>query len=136
VVSLLCAGVPEAERERPYFFRQTGIDGIREFDGAQSHVKFARSEVRGAEIAIHTTPDVTRQRVARVLRCHIAWRDAVGFAVRQRFDDPLAVGRPKVSFDETEKGVVIRIAGHDEEQGAEILRRAEALLEQATNVRD
>jgi hypothetical protein len=136
VVSLLCAGVPEAERERPYFFRQAGIDEIREFDGAQDHVKFAKSELRGAEIAIHTTPELTRQRVARVLRCHIAWRDAVGFAVPQRFDDPLVVGHPRVSFDETERGLVIRIAGYDEEQGAEILRRAEALLEQPTTAHD
>jgi hypothetical protein len=124
----LCAGVPQAERERPYFLQQSGIEAIREFTGGQHFVKFAKSELRGAEIAVRAQPGGTKEHVGRLLRCHLAWRDAAGFAV-QNFDDPLAAGRPEVSFDQSGTGIVIRIVGRDGAQGEEILRRAEALLE-------
>jgi hypothetical protein len=135
-VAGLCAGVPDAERERPFFLQRSGIQSVRELTGPQRFTKFAKSEVRGAEIAVRPTAQETRHRVARVLRCHVAWQDALMFSMSERFEDPLRVGTPDISFDETERGLVIRIAGHDRAQGEEILRRAEALLEPVVAERD
>jgi hypothetical protein len=133
-VAELCAGVPEAERERPYFLQPRGIEAVRELTGEQHVSKFAGSELRGAEIAVRPTPGGTRHRLGRFLRCHIAWHDAM--VLTDGFEDPLRVGRPEISFYEAQPGLVIRIVGHDREQGAEILRRAEALLEPSTAARD
>jgi hypothetical protein len=133
-VAELCAGVPEAERERPYFLQPGGIETVRELTGEQRVSKFAGSELRGAEIALRATPGGTRHRLGRFLRCHIAWHDAM--VLTDGFEDPLRVGQPQISFYEAERGLVIRIVGHDREQGAEILRRAEALLEPSTAARD
>jgi hypothetical protein len=133
-VAELCAGVPQAERERPYFLQPGGIETVRELTGEQRFTKFGGAELRGAEIAVRPATQETRHRVARVLRCHVAWHDAMLFA--NTFDDPLRVGHPDISFDETDRGLVIRIAGHDREQGEEILRRAEALLAPTTAARD
>jgi hypothetical protein len=135
-VADLCAGVPEAQRERPYFLRASGIETVRELTGEQRLTKFAKSELRGAEIEVRTAPEETRQRVARVLRCHIAWQDTMIFSMRARFEDPLRVGQPDISVDQTERGLVLRIAGHDRAQGEEILRRAEALLTPAATARN
>jgi hypothetical protein len=129
-VAELCAGVPEAERERPYFLQPRGIETVRELTGEQRVSKFAGSELRGAEIALRARPEATRHHLGRFLRCHIAWHDAM--ALVDGFEDPLRVGLPEISFYEAERGFVIRIVGHDREQGAEILRRAEALLEPST----
>jgi hypothetical protein len=135
-VADLCAGVPEAQRERPYFLRPSGIETVRELTGEQRMAKFAKSELRGAEIAVRAAPEETRQRVARVLRCHLAWQDTMLFSVNEGFEDPLRVGQPDISFDQTDRGLVIRIAGHDQAQGEEILRRAEALLAPTATARD
>jgi hypothetical protein len=133
-VAELCAGVPEAERERPYFLQPGGITTVRELTGDQRVSKFAGSELRGAEIALRATPGGTRHRLGRFLRCHIAWHDAM--VLSGDFEDPLGVGQPDISFYEAERGLVIRIVGHDREQGVEILRRAEALLRPSTAARD
>jgi hypothetical protein len=127
-VAELCAGVPEEQRERPYFLQQSGIAAVRELTGEQHFVKFSHAELRGAEIAVRASPEATRHRVTRLLRCHLAWHEALGFAASERFDDPLTAGTPQVSFEETGAGLVIRIAGHDRAQGEEILRRAKTLL--------
>jgi hypothetical protein len=133
-VAELCAGVPEAQRERPHFLQRDGIEAVRELTGDERATKFAGTELRGAEIAVRARPDETRHRLARVLRCHMAWHDEMMFT--GDFDDPLRVGQPEISFDETERGLVIRIAGHDRQQGEEILRRAQALLEPTSAARD
>jgi hypothetical protein len=135
-VADLCAGVPEPQRERPYFLRASGIETVRELTGEQRFAKFAKSEIRGAEIAVRPAPQETRQRVARMLRCHMAWQDTMLFSTNDGFEDPLRVGQPNISFDQTERGLVIRIAGHDKEQGEEILRRAEALLAPTATARN
>ncbi len=128
-VGELCAGVPTGDRERPFFFRRTGIDGVREVVGGRRNAKFGREELRGVEIAVRSAPGVTRHQVTRVLRCHAAWRDALGLDVAGTFEDPLTVGVPEISFDETQTGVIIRIEGHNQAQGEEILRRAQSLLD-------
>jgi hypothetical protein len=127
-VGELCAGVPTGERERPFFFRRTGIEGVREAVGEQANAKFAREELRGVEITVRRAPGVTRHKVARILRCHAAWRDALGLDLAGPFEDPLTVGVPEVSFEETREGVILRIEGHDQAEGEEILRRAKGLL--------
>jgi hypothetical protein len=47
--------------------------------------------------------------------------------MRASFDDPLVVGTPEVSLAQTSDRIVLRIAGRDDAQGEEILRRAERL---------
>ncbi len=128
-VGELCAGIPAADRERPFFFRSAGVEGVRQIVGEQANAKFAREELRGVEIIVRGGPDVTRYKVTRVMRCHAAWSEALGADVAGSFEDPLSVGLPKVSFEDGQTGTVIRIEGHDRAQGEEILRRAEAMLD-------
>jgi hypothetical protein len=135
-VAELCAGVPPAQVERPYFLAESGIAAVRELTGEQHLVKFGGAELRGAEIALRAGPDGARHRVARLLRCHLAWHDAVGFAEREPFDDPLTAGTPELSLEDTGTGLVLRIAGHDRAQGEEILRRARTLLGATAAARD
>jgi hypothetical protein len=126
----LCSGVPEAERQRPPFLQPSVIEGVRPFIGERRYIKFTEPELHGAEILVRAAPGVTKQWVARAIRCHVAWHDVGGLAARDGFEDPLIVGRPDLSFTETETGFVIRIAGHDKAEGEEILRRAQRLTEQ------
>jgi hypothetical protein len=121
----LCAGLSSSERERPSFLRQQGIDVVRPLEGGHLAAGSLRDEVRGAEIHIRPSPDLTRNAVARSLRCHLA--DPIALALREPFEDPLLVGTPHVSLESSAEGVVIRIAGHDGVEGQEILRRAEGL---------
>jgi hypothetical protein len=135
-VAELCAGVPQAEWERPYFLQQDGIEAVRELAGEQRSSKFGKLELRGAEIAVRPSAEGTRHRISRLLRCHLAWHDAVGFSDTESFEDPLSVGLPEVSIDETQAGFVMRIAGHDQAEGEEILRRAEALISPSASARE
>jgi hypothetical protein len=121
----LCAGLPAPEQERPSFLRENGIESVRPVRAERAAIKFAPSELRGAEIVLRPDPSLTKHWVTRVLRCHLA--DPVALAVRSRFDDPLVVGAPEVSLDQTSDRIVLRIAGRDTAQGEEILRRAELL---------
>jgi hypothetical protein len=119
------------DRERPFFFRRDGVETIRAVLGEQANAKFAREELRGVEIAVRGGAGVTRHQVMRVLRCHTAWSEALGFETAG-FEDPLSVGVPQVSLVDSPDGVMVRIEGHDWAQGEEILRRASALLETGT----
>lgn len=121
----LCAGLSSLERERPSFLRQQGIEAVRPLEGGHSAAGTFASEVRGAEIYVRPSPDLTRTVVARALRCHLA--DPIALALREPFEDPLLVGSPRVSLESSASGIVIRIAGHDGIEGQEILRRAEGL---------
>jgi hypothetical protein len=121
--------VPTGYRERPFFFRPAGIEDIRELRGEQHNAKFGREELRGVEITVRNGPGITRYKVTRELRCHAAWRDAVGLEVAGTFENPLTVGVPTISFEDTAAGLIIRIEGHDEAEGEEILRRAQGLLD-------
>jgi len=124
----LCAGIPEAERERPSFMQPSGIAGIRPLMGEFHYIKFSEPELRGAEIAAAASPGATKQWIARVARCHVAWADAMGVA-HEPYEDPLMVGQPDISVSETETGFVVRVAGKNKAQGEEILRRAQLLTE-------
>ena len=121
----LCAGLPQPEMERPYFLRQGGIEEVRPFRGGHSTLKPANDDLRGADIFVRPSPELTRTTLARMLRCHLA--DPVSLAFRESFEDPLLVGTPRVSLEQSPEGFVIRIAGHDGAEGQEILRRAERL---------
>jgi hypothetical protein len=121
----LCAGLSEVEQERPSFLRPEGIESIRPVTAERPDVKFAVPELRGAEIVLRPGTAVTKHWVVRVLRCHLA--DPVALALSGRFEDPLVVGAPAVSLDDTSDRVVLRIAGRDGAEGEEILRRAEQL---------
>jgi hypothetical protein len=125
----ICRGVPDMERQRPTFLQSSGIESVRPFMGEQHYVKFTLPQLRGADIFVRAGPGVTKQWVARVLRCHVAWRDAAGLSNQDGFEDPSTVDRPDLSFIETETGFVVRIAGHDKAEGEEILRRAQRLTE-------
>lgn len=128
-VAQLCAGIPEAERERPSCMRPDGIAGVRPLMGEHHYIKFSEPELRGAEIAVAASPGTTKQWIARVTRCHMAWADVLGAAAREPYEDPLLAGQPEVSFAETETGFVVRIAGRNKAEGEEILRRAQLLTE-------
>jgi len=121
----LCAGLPEIEQVRPSFLRPDGIEAVRPVTADSPRMKFAEPELRGAEIVLRPRTTVTKHWVARVLRCHLA--DPLALALTGRFEDPLVVGEPDVSLDQTSDRVVLRIAGRDGAQGEEILRRAEQL---------
>jgi hypothetical protein len=132
-VGELCAGVPTADRERPFFLRPEGIEGVRRLVGERRNAKFAHEELRGVEIAVRAGPGITRHKITRVLRCHSVWRDALGMALDGSFENPLTVGVPEISFEDSPTGPVLRIEGHDQAQGEEILRRAETLLDSVSD---
>jgi hypothetical protein len=121
----LCAGFSTGDQVRPAFLRQNQIEAVRPLHEAPSSVRPFDSEVRGAEIHVRNSSGLTRSSVVRALRCHLA--DPVALALREPFEDPLLVGTPRVSLESSQDGLVIRIAGHDDAEGQEILRRAEGL---------
>jgi hypothetical protein len=121
----LCAGFSSLDQVRPPFLRQNQIEAVRPLHEAPSSVRLPDSEVRGAEIHVRPSPTLTRSSVVRALRCHLA--DPVALALREPFEDPLLVGTPRVSLESSQDGLVIRITGHDDAEGQEILRRAEGL---------
>lgn len=121
-----CAGLPAVEQERPSFLRAQGIEAVRPVVAERPATKFTDPELLGAEIVLRPDTTVTKFWVARVLRCHLA--DPVAVALSGGFEDPLIVGTPAVSLDESSSGrVVLRIAGRSGAEGEEILRRAEQL---------
>lgn len=121
----LCAGLPGVEQERPSFLRADGIEAVRPVTAESSSTRFAEPELRGVDIVLRPSSTVTKPWVARVLRCHLA--DPVSVALSGRFEDPLVVGTPAVTVDQTSDRLVLRIAGRDGAEGEEILRRAEQL---------
>jgi hypothetical protein len=93
--------------------------------GEHRYIKFTEPELRGAEIWVRSFPGMTKQWLARVLRCHAATESA-STAIPS---DPFVVGEsPDVLVLETDTGFVIRVAGHDKAEGLEILRRANLLV--------
>jgi hypothetical protein len=124
-VSELCAGLSSPERERPSFLRRQAIEAVRPLEAGHSTAGLFANGVRGAEIRVRPSPDLTRNVVVRSLRCHLA--DPIALALREPFEDPLLVGTPQVSLESSTDGIIIRIAGHDGVEGQEILRRAEGL---------
>jgi hypothetical protein len=134
----MCVGVPEPERSRPEFLQSGEIEAVRPFMGERHYIKFSEPELRGAELFVRSSPGMTKEWIARVVRCHVAWLESRGLTAMHGFEDPLVVGDPAVSFSGTETGFVVRIAGRNKAEGEEILRRAQRLVQapQAAAVRD
>jgi hypothetical protein len=121
----LCQGITAAEADRPSFLTAATVSGIRPFMGQHQYIKFTEPELRGAEISVRSSPGMTKQWLARTLRCHAAREGASGTSPA----DPFVVGgSPDVVVLETDIGFVIRVAGHDKSEGLEILRRANLLV--------
>lgn len=127
-----CADVPSAERAWPSYYQAGEIDEVRPFMGEYHYIKFSEPELRGAEIVLRARAGVTKQWVARVVGCHLAYAGPFGADAAHHPDDPLLVGSPTVSFEETPTAFVIRIAGHNRTEGEEILRRARQLISAST----
>lgn len=120
-VADLCANVPEAEQIRPSFFSAGEIEMVRPAMGERRSIKEWVREIRGAELVVRAEPGMTRQWLARLVRCHMAAEEP-----RLRADDsPLVVDEPTVSFGEEETGFVIRIVGRNRQEGEDIFRRAQ-----------
>jgi hypothetical protein len=124
----ICVGLPEADRAHPPFLSWAALDGVRPVMGERRLVKSSVQEVRGAQLIVRATAGMTRQWLARQVRCHIAWHDVVGPRAPDGLDDPFMVGAPEISFDEAETGFIIRVQGTDKAEGEEILRRALRLV--------
>jgi hypothetical protein len=129
VAAQACVDVPALERDQPSFLQPNQVEGVWPFLGERRLIKTWVKEVRGATVVVRATQGMTRQWVARVLRCHIAWRRVVDGGPGRRLDDPFDIAQADLSFDETETGFLIRIVGHDKAEGEEILRRAQRLAE-------
>jgi hypothetical protein len=121
----LCAGLSSPEQQRPSFLYGQAIEAVRPLEASHPAAGPFASGVRGAEIHVRSSPDLTRNVVVRSLRCHLA--DPIALALREPFEDPLLVGTPQVSLESSADVIIIRIAGHDGVEGQEILRRAEGL---------
>ena len=119
-----CAGLNEDERAHPPFMSSLAADDVRPATGEKRLLKSYVQELRGAELIVRATPGMTKQWLARQVRCHLAWYDVVGPWGHETFDDPFLVGSPEITFDELETGFVIRIRGRDKAEGEDILRRA------------
>jgi hypothetical protein len=124
-----CMGIPREERERPVFLQGAALEGVRPVTGERRFIKTTVQELRGADIIVQAQLGMTKQWLARIVRCHLARHDVLGSGLRESFEDPLLAGVPEVSFDETETGFVVRIRGHDKVEGEEILRRAMRIAE-------
>jgi hypothetical protein len=120
----ICLDVSEADRAHPPFLSVGGIEAVRPATGERRLVKTTVQELRGAELIIRANEGMTKQWVARVTRCHIAWHELVGARAPDVRDDPFLVGTPEISFDEDETSFIIRVRGNDKSEGEEILRRA------------
>jgi hypothetical protein len=124
-----CADIPEGERQRPTYYNATAIDAVVPFMGVHQFIKFTEPELRGADIVVHATAGLTKQWIARVLGCHLGYCSQAGADPGACAEDPLRVGSPTVSFDDTTTAFVIRIAGRNSDEGEEILRRARLLVD-------
>ncbi|MGD0674905.1 MAG: hypothetical protein ABSC94_05765 [Polyangiaceae bacterium] len=120
----LCANVPETEKARPSFLGAGEIEAVRPAMGERRLIKTTVTELRGAELVVRAEPGMTKQWIARLVRCHMAWQEAVG----AEGDDPFVTGRPSVSFDEEETNFIIRILGRDRHEGEDILARAQRFV--------
>jgi hypothetical protein len=129
-VANLCAGVPDAERDHPSMLQPPELESVRRSMGERHFIKYSVPELRGAELLVRPSPGVSRQWIARVIRCHVAYRDLPGTRVPETAADPLLVDNAEVSFGETETSFVIRIQGSTMSEGEEILARAQRLVAQ------
>jgi hypothetical protein len=127
-VASACAGVPDVERDHPSMLQPPELEGVRQSLGEQRYIKFTRQELRGAELLVRPTPGVSRQWIARVIRCHVAYHELPGTNAPQALDEPLFVDDAQVTFDETDTSFVIRIQGSNRAEGEEILARAQRLV--------
>jgi hypothetical protein len=91
-------------------------------------IKSYVQELRGAELFVRPTPGISRQWIARVLQCHVAFHDIAGPSLAETSPDPLVVDEAKFTVDETETAFVIRIKGSNKAEGQEILARAQRLV--------
>jgi hypothetical protein len=129
-VANLCAGVPDAERDHPSMLQPPELEGVRKSMGERHMIKYSVPEVRGAELLVRPSPGISRQWIARVIQCHVAYRDLPGGSSPESLSDPLLVDEAKVSFGETDTSFVIRIQGETMTEGEEILARAQRLVPQ------
>lgn len=117
----LCANVPEAEQVHPSFLRAEEIEVVRPAMGERRLIKEWVPEIRGAELVVRAEPGMTKQWVARLVRCHMASQGS-----HSRDDDsPFFIDEATVSFAEEETGFVIRIVGRNRQEGEDIFRRAQ-----------
>jgi hypothetical protein len=129
-VANLCAGVPDAERDHPSMLQPPELEGVRKSMGERHMIKYSVTELRGAELLVRPSPGISRQWIARVIQCHVAYRDLPGARVPETLSDPLLVDEATVSFGETDTSFVIRIQGETMAEGEEILARAQRLVPQ------
>jgi hypothetical protein len=127
-VARMCAGVPEAERAHPSVLQPPELEDVRGATGERRLIKMTVQELRGADLLVRASPGLTKQWIARVVRCHVAYSDLSTAAGGEASPDPLLVDQAELSFDETETGFLIRIRGSSKAEGEEILARAQRLV--------
>jgi hypothetical protein len=123
----LCVDIPVEEQTHPSFLDARSIAAIGPAMGERRLLKSWTSEVRGAELHVRAQPGLTKQWIARVVRCHIALETENRAGNAAAPEDLLVEGLPSVSFDEDEEGFVVRLMGHDRQEGEAILARAKRL---------
>lgn len=120
----LCVDIPLDERAHPSFLTKNGIAAVAPATGERRLVKSWTTELRGAELHVRARPGLTKQWIARVVRCHIAFETENRSNRGVASDDVLVDGSPTVAFDEDEDGFIVRVTGADRGQGEAILARA------------
>jgi hypothetical protein len=106
------------------------LEGVRKSMGERRFIKYSVQELRGAELLVRPSPGISRQWIARVIRCHVAYHDLAGAGVPETPADPLFVDDAEISFGETDTSFFIRIQGSTMSEGEEILARAQRLVAQ------
>lgn len=98
----------------------TSVAAYVEHDG---HTKIDVTRLRGAELRVEAQPSLSAEWLHLILSKHLeAARHAAPTA-----DCPLDVDDPTVSVEPGDSGFVVRIRAENEDDAAEILRRARAL---------
>lgn len=130
-----CAGIEPQDRDISPFFHREDIVRVQEetASGNQSGADLARGvpgrAVIGATVYFRAVEGLTAEWLQQTVNCHLARNAALGHDVPEMDYCPLVPRGVSATVKPTRDGFAVTILAPDPKTGAEVLRRARALID-------
>ena len=126
-----CAGVPAADRDQSPFSRVADIREVRRLQAIQDDVEGQPTGrgLEGAAVTFRAVPGLTAEWLQRVVDCHLARNAALGFPADAMGYCPLNIKHVRARVHSVGDGFAVEVRSSDAKSVAEIIRRAEGLVQ-------
>lgn len=121
-----CVGIEPDDRDISPFFHREDIARVTRLEETASK---GAPKLRGATVVFRAVPGMTAEWLQGVVNCHLARNASMGHAMSGMEYCPLALKDVTATVTSTGDGFAVELRSADPAVAAEVLRRAEALVQ-------